>query len=315
MTATADDRPRVDVDVTLADRTEAAGASESPERVEGNGTMAVVGTALCILSALLFALVAELTVIGGLQHGRDQQLGYAQFREQLAEGTAPTGQTDVDGKPLVPGAPVALLRIPALGLDEVVREGTTSGVLMSGPGHRRDTVLPGQAGTSVLMGRQAAYGGPFGALASLPVGTPFEVTTGQGTFTFRITGFRGPGAPQVAPPADTARLTFITADGVPYLASSTLRIDAELDGDPVERGTRVLGPGALSTAEQPMQGDPQAWIPLVFWAQGLVLASIGVVWFARRWGRWQTWVVGVPVLAVLGLGAAGQIARLLPNLL
>jgi hypothetical protein len=64
-----------------------------------------------------------------------------------------------------------------------------------------------------------------------------------------------------------------------------------------------------------MQGDPHAWIPLVFWAQGLVLAAIGVVWLAGRWGSWQAWVVGVPVLAVLAVGAAGQITRLLPNLL
>ena len=32
-------------------------------------------------------------------------------------------------------------------------EGTSSGTLMSGPGHRRDTPFPGQAGVSVIVGR------------------------------------------------------------------------------------------------------------------------------------------------------------------
>ncbi|MCZ0981039.1 hypothetical protein O1L60_24275 [Streptomyces diastatochromogenes] len=31
---------------------------------------------------------------------------------------------------------------------------------MSGPGHRRDTALPGQPGASVIMGRQWGYGSP-----------------------------------------------------------------------------------------------------------------------------------------------------------
>ena len=36
-----------------------------------------------------------------------------------------------------------------------------------GPGHQRNTVLPGQEGTSVLMGRAATYGRPFADLTEL----------------------------------------------------------------------------------------------------------------------------------------------------
>ena len=278
--------------------------------------MAVSGVALCILAALLLGLVAELTVIGSLQHSRDQQVGYASLRQQLAEGTAPTGQLDSTGQLLAPGSPVALLRIPLLGLDEVVSEGTTSSVLSAGPGHRRDSALPGQAGTSVIFGRQAAYGGPFGRLDELPAGAPIEVVTGQGTFTYVITSVRSAGDPQ--PPSlaqGKGRLTLVTAAGAPYLAAGTLRVDAELKSATVERPIPVLGATSLSAAERPMAGDPSAWIPLVFWAQALVLAAIGFVLMRSRWGRWQSWVVGVPVLSLVGLGVAGQIAVLLPNLL
>ena len=46
--------------------------------------------------------------------------------------------------PIVPvGDPVALLTIPSIGLEQVVVEGTASGDTLVGPGHRRDTPLPG----------------------------------------------------------------------------------------------------------------------------------------------------------------------------
>jgi LPXTG-site transpeptidase (sortase) family protein len=324
MTAPADDRPIVTVDAsdaaevtlpnTTIDSTERAAGVEPS--YEPSAALAVTGVALCILAALLLSLVAELTVVGALRHSRDQQTAYAELRKELAEATVPTGQTDADGALLAPGSTVALMRIPKFGLQQVVAEGTTSSVLTSGPGHRRDTVLPGQPGASIIFGRQAAYGGPFGRLGELVKGDTIEFTTGQGTFVYVVTGLRQPGDPQaVTTDPQAGRLTLVTADGTPYLASSTLRVDAVLKGAPAELPTRVIGPSALAPAERPMAGDPSAWIPLVFWAQALLLVAIGVVWLRNRWGRWQTWVVGVPLLGFVGLGVAQQVALLLPNLM
>ncbi len=145
----------------------------------------LVGAALSILAALLLGFVAHLGVVSQLRHDRDQQVAFADFRKALANATAPVGQTDDRGRLLAAGTPVALFDIPAAHVHEVVLEGTTSGVLASGPGHRRDTVLPGQAGTAVLFGRHSAYGGPFRSIANLKVGTTFTVTTGQGTHEFQ----------------------------------------------------------------------------------------------------------------------------------
>ena len=195
--------------------------ASGPPRAERVG-FAFAGAALCVLAALLLGFAANLTIVGHLQHSRDQQTAYDEFRRQLALGIAPVGQQTYDGKLLEPGAPVALLRIPVLGLKEVVGESTTSGVLMSGPGHRRDTPLPGQAGTSVIMGRQWGYGSPFNDLHQLPVGTEIRVTTGQGTATYEVSAIRREGDP--LPPVlkeDEGRLTLITADGGPYTPSGT----------------------------------------------------------------------------------------------
>ena len=212
--------------VTAAPRPD-SGADPSPPPARPG--LAFAGAALCVLAAVLLGFAANLTVVGHLQHARDQRTGYDELREQLALGTAPVGQRTFDGKPLPMGAPVALLRVPSLGLREVVAEGTTSGVLMSGPGHRRDTALPGQEGTSVIMGRQWGYGSPFNDLERLPPGASIEVTTGQGKSVYQVLGVRRPGDRLPAPLAEgRGRLTLMTASGAPYTPDGVLRVDAAL---------------------------------------------------------------------------------------
>jgi sortase A len=40
-----------------------------------------------------------------------------------------------------------------------------------------------------------------------------------------------------------------------------------------------------------------------------------VGWTERQWGRWQTWIVAVPVVLFVSLSIADQVACLLPNLM
>ncbi|MFF3583681.1 sortase [Streptomyces mirabilis] len=290
-------------------------SAAGPSRAERPG-FAFAGAALCVLAALLLGFAANLTIVGHLQHARDQQTAYDEFRRQLALGTAPVGQRGYDGKMLEPGAPVALLRIPALGLKEVVGEGTTSGVLMSGPGHRRDTPLPGQAGTSVLMGRQWGYGSPFNDLHQLPLGTEIRLTTGQGTATYKVSAIRRKGDP--LPPAlkqGQGRLTLITADGAPYTPSGTLRVDATLASAVQPAPPRPLALGWIDESEQALGTENAAWLSVFLWSQGLLGAALLTMAAYRVWGRWQTWIVCVPVLTALGLAVSGAATRLLPNLL
>ncbi|WP_328942901.1 class E sortase [Streptomyces sp. NBC_00250] len=278
--------------------------------------LALAGAALSVLAALLIGFAANLTVVGHLQHAREQSTAYDELREQLALGTAPVGQLTYDGKPLEPGAPVALLRIPALGLREVVAEGTTSEVLMSGPGHRRDTALPGQAGASVIMGRKWGYGSPFNDVHRLPNGARVEVATGQGEAVYEVTGVRHPGDPNPAALASgEGRLTLMTASGGAYTPEDIVRIDARLLGAARPSPPRPLRPGWITAAEKPLAGDPDAWPGIFLGAQALLLAALLTVLARRRWGNRQTWVTAVPVLLALGVLVSGELTRLLPNLL
>ncbi|MDF2920553.1 MAG: sortase, partial [Microbacterium sp.] len=173
---------------------------------------------LVSVSVLVLVFLLNLLVISHVSHFAAQQQLRDTFRAQLAAGTAPVSEGDFEDHLLADGAPVGILSVPQLGIDEVISEGTTSGVLMHGPGHRRDTVLPGQAGVSVVMGRAAAFGGPFGRLQALQPGETFTVRTGQGEQTFAVLGVRYAGDPTPpAPVRGESRLILITARGGPYL--------------------------------------------------------------------------------------------------
>lgn len=277
--------------------------------------------------ALLCLGFVFLLVVGSqFQAARDQQVLYSDFRKSLAEGTAPVSALTFEGQPLEIGAPVAVLAIPAIGEELVVVEGTASPQTMSGPGHRRDTVLPGQAGVSILMGRQSSFSGPFGSIGQLPVGAEIKVTTGQGFATYVVSGVRRAGDPQPPPlPAGGSRLTLISAEGTPFLAERTVRVDATLvsssaDGTTIDKVPFPAGPRAVTVAtlpasDQAMAGDSSQAFALVLWAQAFLIAVIAFTWARERWGKWQAWTVGLPVLLGIGWAVSNQVAAFLPNLL
>ncbi len=269
-----------------------------------------------VLSSMLVGFAVYVVFVSQLQQARDQTLLWASYRSELAEAVAPVGQVDDEGRVLIPGTPVALIEIPAIGVSQVVVEGTTSDQLKTGPGHRRDSALPGQAGTALVYGRQAAFGGPFGRLPELRIGDEITTTTGQGTATYRVTGLRYAGDPQPQPlAAGQGRLTLVTADGTPFIPEDTMRVDALLVSEAQPAPAKVVTLASLSPAEQPMAGDSSGIFTLVLWVQLLLVTGLAVAWAAIRWGRWQAWLIGVPVLLAVGLGVANATSSFLPNLL
>ncbi|GED88392.1 sortase [Streptomyces sp. NPDC091412] len=272
--------------------------------------------ALLSLAALLLGITVQLLFLSGVQERAAQHTAYDELRNALALGTAPVSQTDQQGRLLAPGTPVALIDIPSLRVRQVVLEGTDSGVMTDGPGHRRDTPMPGQAGTSVLMGRAAAYGGPFERLADLAEGDRFTVTTGQGAAKYQVVGVRRAGDPAPAPLASgQGRLVLATATGPSYMPGGILRVDADLVSAPFETPAAVIRPGTLPESEQPLARPAGVPWPLVMWLQALLVAAVAAVWTWHRWGRHQTWIVFAPVVAVLGLQVATRTTELLPNLM
>jgi LPXTG-site transpeptidase (sortase) family protein len=273
---------------------------------------------LTILAVAAIGFAVWLSAGSRLYYARVQFEAYESFRVPLANGTAPVGPTDPynPSKLVALGTPVALLEIPALHMQDVVMEGTTGQVLEGGPGHLRDTVLPGQQGVSVILGRRAAYGAPFAGLGSLAPGDPINVITQEGVAKYEVIDIRRAGSP-LPPPlaAGSGRLVLVTADGVPFAPTGELYVDANLVGQPFATPAPVLTSATLPADENAMSTDPAAWVPLVLWGQLLLLVAAAIAWLSRAWGRWQTWLAGIPVLTYVCVMVANEVTRLLPNIM
>ena len=294
---------------------------DSGQRRQPGGRATLVremaGTTLWILALCLLGFVLWFAFLSRLHYDRIQVESYANFRVNLALATAPTGPTQpgFPTKLLVPGTPVGVLNIPEIGLTSVIFEGTSGRVLESGPGHLRDTPLPGQPGVSVIFGRRAAYGGPFSRLPWLKAGDVFTVTTGQGVASYRVIDLRRAGDPVPPFTAGTGRLILVTADGPPLAPFGVLRVDADLISKPSQAPTMVISAAQLGPSEQVLGTDPNALWAVVLWGVLLLGAAALLAWAGQQWGRWQTWIVAVPVVLFLSLSISDQVAALLPNLM
>ena len=89
----------------------------------------------------------------------------------------PTGNGDV----------VARLMIPKIDLDWFVVQGVTKHDLAKGPGHFRETPMPGQLGNAAIAGHRTTHGAPFGDLDELEPGDQITVETLSGTFVYEVT--------------------------------------------------------------------------------------------------------------------------------
>jgi len=274
------------------------------------GKLAIVA-GIVILSFFVTALF-----LSQLQNNRDQQVALQEFRYSLANGTAPVSALGATNKILEPGSSVAIINIPKLSVHAVVVEGTSSDVTMRGPAHRRDTVMPGQIGVSVIFGRQFTYGAPFNGIGSLEAGDEITTITGQGVSKYAVLDVRYTGDPLPTPPSEKeGRLTLVSATGIPLFTNAVVRVDAKLVSEPKLTPILTITNAALPDNEEAMRGNASAWallaLTLAFLA-GLILVFILL---RRFWGKWQTWIVAVPVLIAVGSFAATQVLVLFPNLI
>jgi len=88
------------------------------------------------------------------------------------------------------GDPVARLRLPTLGVTEIVVNGTDSGTLKLGPGRYLGSAMPGENELVYIAGHRTTYGAPFSRIDRLRKGDPVLLELPYGTFRYRISGHR-----------------------------------------------------------------------------------------------------------------------------
>ena len=273
---------------------------------------AVLMRSLLAFSLLCLWVLAYGFAFSGIQEGRNQAVLYSKLRQELSEATTPLGGS------ITHGTPVALIDAGSAGLrDVVVVEGTSSTDLTNGPGHVVTTPLPGQPGISVLMGRSVTFGAPFRYIVGMHAGDLIHITTGQGEFSYKVDQVRVAGDPQKPFVSGQSRLTLVTATGSGWRNGWAPQVTVFVDASLQVGAVQPYPPGrptVLPDSERPMQGDRGALVPLVLWLQGLLLVSVGAAFGRARWGKWQTWLLAMPLVLACLWGATECAVALLPNL-
>jgi sortase A len=261
-----------------------------------------VAVSLLLLAALIIGFVGYLLGLSGVQEASAQRRLYATLAGELSQELGPLG-------PTTPGAPVAVLDIPSIGIRGlVVVEGTTPEDLTLGPGHLRNTPLPGQLGLSVIYGRRVTFGAPFARISKLRPGDKIAAITQQGTSVYRVVAI----GDSQHPVRDTTlnRLALLTSSSA-TVPSYYLEVDADLvtgaHNGPVQMPVIAQSERALAT-------DSGALALTMLWALALALAGIGGAYAAARWSPLPVYVVLTPAVLAIVWNLYENVAALLPNL-
>jgi sortase A len=237
-----------------------------------------------------------------LQEHRDQ-------RRLLNEFTLPSRVQILSGGVPPEGRPAGLLTIGAIGLRQVVVQGTSATDLLEGPGRRPGTARPGSLGNAVIAGHRTIAGSPFAGLDRLRAGDVVDVVTDVGAYRYRVTGIgiARPGGVDPTSPTRHPTLTLVTSAG-----RDRLFVRAAL----VSRPNRDRVPRRPPTlAQRGVSGDPAAVLPSVLW--GLVLLAGFAATFAAYWrlrGRqWSVYLLSTPVLLAVAFLWYENLIRLLPG--
>lgn len=262
-----------------------------------------IAIALVLLGSMLVGFFVYLYGVSALSEQHAQATLRQSFANKLAQAIAPTG-------PVPPGTPVAALTIPRLGLEQaIVVEGTSAQDLTAGPGHRTDTVLPGQAGVSVIYGRRMTFGAPFAHLEQLQVGDIITTVTAQGIATYRVSSFGDSQHP--APANSTNRLLLATADAgvVPH---QILTVSADLVTKPQPSQGALP---AVPSNEILLAGDGgNRLLPMLLWSQALLLLAIAIPLLINRWSPAAVYLCAAPIALAVLWNLYDNLALLLPNM-
>src|SRR3954453_23023270 len=82
------------------------------------------------------------------------------------------------------GHAIGRIKIDRIGLDMVVVQGTDTSSLQKGPGHYRNTSLPGQPGTVAIAGHRTPYLAPFRHIDQIENGDEIRIEMPYAAFTY-----------------------------------------------------------------------------------------------------------------------------------
>lgn len=280
--------------------------SEDGSASKKGATRRAVGLTLLTIGLAFLLFLFYLFGFTTLQQQRQQ-------RQLLNVFTTPAGAVPLSGAIPSVGKPVAVLSIPALGIDQVVVQGTSPEELTAGPGTIPQTARIGTKGNAVIAGRRYTSGAPFAHLDRLAVGDRIKVTSGLGVFHYRVVRparLASTGGASPASPTKAARLTLITSSSM--TGRDQLYVVARLTSPPAAAARPKTPPSAT---ELGIAGQSGQMLPTVLWGAILVVAlalSIVIYQRARRYVL-VIYVLSTPTILAIALMFYSHLYQLMPS--
>ena len=101
------------------------------------------------------------------------------------------------------GEGLTRMRIPKLGVDVLVVQGTDEEALRAGAGHYAETPLPGEVGNVAIAGHRTTYGRPLNRMNELEAGDSVLLETPFAEYTYTVLPpFAGHANPWPVPPTE-----------------------------------------------------------------------------------------------------------------
>jgi sortase A len=321
MTLTQTPFPEVDDRLESSDIPEATPATPdggAHQDVTGHGQPSrrpIIFAALAAVVVFVIAVGAVIYGVGSLVHARDQRALMTTERTAIANAAILAKALDtvnLPTKPPLTGAPVGVLAIPALSVNEVVVEGVGSSQTVSGPGHVPGTAGLGQRGNAGIVGRNAAYGGVFGRLAQLKPGDRVLTATIEGQSVYVVRRVATVALGSLEPlyrKTHNNRLTLVTsASNIPWNSGQAVVVTAVLRGKPyAATPQQSRDAGQLGNT-----GETGAWIELVLSVLALALVSVGAIYLYRRCTVRSAYLLSTAPLVAFTVVAAESISRMFP---
>jgi sortase A len=256
--------------------------------------------------------VQESHIQSGLRTQLQHETSNDAIKRALAQESAldklPTGPPVAAPTTTAPaeGQPVGDIRIPVIGINQVVVEGTNTPDLRKGPGHYTGTPLPGQVGNASIAGHRTTYGHPFYNLDSVKVGDPIVLTTLQGIFVYDTT------KSFVVSPSDTTVVDNVIANQLTlttcnprFSATTRLVVQATLAHSQLFQNSGLPAGHKLQAdpKSQSLAGNSDVSLTdALFWGFVTALVITGIFLAAWRFRR-RRWLI-------YGFGAAGTLVLL-----
>jgi sortase A len=191
---------------------------------------------------LVIAGIGLLGYVGSEYWGmyRSQKNLEAEWERQAATVSSP-------GQPApAPDQMLTRVVIPKIGLDAIVVEGASRKALSAGPGHMKETAMPGETGNAVITAHRDTF---FRHIYELVKGDQIQVRRSGRVFTYAVTGKRIvlPEDVSVIKATPDPQLTLITCYPTYYIGPAPKRLVVfsklvDSSGDAPQRAAQASAP-------------------------------------------------------------------------